>query len=673
MNSIQFVQAIGACACSDSWRSMCSRDQAIAFSFSNLDVKAACLSSSIRLPKARSSRPSPICNTIAPCREPLRTEESTSAVPAAAMKLSFLLVCDAFNSMTKRTFLKLQENGHQVIVHEWKDGDTMIATVDCFEPDVILCPFLTKRIPEAIYNGTVPCLVIHPGIEGDRGMSSIDWALQESQEEWGVTILQAEEEMDAGPIWATKNFRISRDFGESPTKSSLYRIDCVDAAMKCLDEVLHNLKYDIAPRPLDYTNPCVRGSLRPRMMQADRRLDWNLPADELAGIIRASDSQPGTQSVIAGEKYLLFGAHVERNPPKLHPGSAPMDLLGQRDGAVLIRCGEGTTLWITHLKKTVKSIKLPAVMVLPTSLLETLPRLGDPEMEIPMRSWPQTFQEIFYWTQNGVTYLWFDFYNGAMNTDQCRRLAQALDHIDQVCDSQVLVLMGGINYFSNGIHLNTIEAATDSAQETWENINAIDDVVLRILNCNKRVTVSAFLGSAGAGGVMAAIAADIVWAHGNVVLHPSYKAMELYGSEYWTYSLPKRVGFKIAGQFVNSTDPVSASQAKKVGLIDDILSASSVGFVESVIERAEKLARGRQCDLKIAEKKKQLPLLQGQLQQHRHDELVQMKKCFASDDYNRKRQEFVLKMAGTMPCQVDLMPVKAQGAMLKRTDVLISR
>jgi putative two-component system protein, hydrogenase maturation factor HypX/HoxX len=38
------------------------------------------------------------------------------------------------------------------------------------------------------------------GIIGDRGPSSLDWALLLGLERWGVTVLQAEAEMDAGPV-----------------------------------------------------------------------------------------------------------------------------------------------------------------------------------------------------------------------------------------------------------------------------------------------------------------------------------------------------------------------------------------------------------------------------------------------------------------------------------------
>jgi putative two-component system hydrogenase maturation factor HypX/HoxX len=57
-----------------------------------------------------------------------------------------------------------------------------------FQPDLIVCPTLMKAIPEDIYTKT-KCLIVHPGIKGDRGPSSIDWAILNKDKEWGVTLL----------------------------------------------------------------------------------------------------------------------------------------------------------------------------------------------------------------------------------------------------------------------------------------------------------------------------------------------------------------------------------------------------------------------------------------------------------------------------------------------------
>ena len=52
---------------------------------------------------------------------------------------------------------------------------------------------------------------------------------------------------------------------------------------------------------------------------------------------------------------------------------------------------------------------------------------------------------------------------------------------------------------------------------------------------------------------------------------PSYKAMCLYGSEYWTYFLPRRVGQETAQELVASDDSMSAKDAKRLGLINDLI------------------------------------------------------------------------------------------------------
>ena len=121
-----------------------------------------------------------------------------------------------------------------------------------------------------------------------------------------------------------------------------------------------------------------------------------------------------------------------------------------------------------------------------------------------------TFREISYEEHAGVGYLHFDFYNGAMSTDQCRRLRDAYRYARPARETRVIVLMGGADFFSNGIHLNVIEAAEDPAGESWRNLHAIDDVVREIVETDSHLVVSALSGDAAAGGVPLALAADQV-------------------------------------------------------------------------------------------------------------------------------------------------------------------
>jgi len=108
-----------------------------------------------------------------------------------------LLLTHAFNSLAQRLFVALGERGHEVSVEFDINDRVTEEAVALFRPDVVVAPFLKRAIPESVWRSTV-CLIVHPGIKGDRGPSALDWAILDGEAEWGVTVLQADAEMDAG-------------------------------------------------------------------------------------------------------------------------------------------------------------------------------------------------------------------------------------------------------------------------------------------------------------------------------------------------------------------------------------------------------------------------------------------------------------------------------------------
>src|SRR5690606_33284723 len=164
-----------------------------------------------------------------------------------------------------------------------------------------------------------------------------------------------------------------------------------------------------------------------------------------------------------------------------------------------------------------------------------------------------------------IAYVHFNFYNGAANTEQCMELRDRLVAL-KASDVKYIVYMGGEDFWSNGIHLNCIEAAEDPAKESWRNINAINNVVKEIIDSPKQMTIAALRNNAGAGGAIMALACDEVIIRDGVVLNPHYKSMGLYGSEYWTYLLPRRIGGKVAEKIMNECQPMLAAEAMELGM-----------------------------------------------------------------------------------------------------------
>jgi len=215
--------------------------------------------------------------------------------------------------------------------------------------------------------------------------------------------------------------------------------------------------------------------------------------------------------------------------------------------------------------------------------------------------------------------------------------------------TRVIVLMGGPDFWSNGIHLNLIEASNHPAEESWRNINAMDDLVREILLTDRQLTVAALQGNAGAGGVFLALAADRVHARDGIILNPHYKGMgNLYGSEYWTYVLPRRVGATPAAAVTENRLPLGAGQAAALGLIDAHYGADPAAFVAEVAARAAALAADPGLEDMLAAKRarRQADEAAKPLERYRAEELERMKLNFFGFDssYHVARHAFVHKL-----------------------------
>ena len=523
----------------------------------------------------------------------------------------------------------------------------MVHMAATLQPDLIICPFLTKRIPQELYKDTdVPCFIVHPGIVGDRGMFSIDWALHDDAKEWGVTVLQADDEMDAGDIYRTNTFHITRE----ASKSSLYVSEITETAVKSVLEAIKNYTLHIPPQPLRYDDPNVKGHLQQEMTKEIRRIDWSKASEDVARTIRMSDTQPGAfLNTHVGQSLLAYGAHIEHNrslleEPMFGDAAEPGDIVAQRHGAVLIKTADGKGVWVSHMKAKPgkRKLKLPATSVLPDDLLKNIPQAPEPSLQLPFGQIPRTFQEIWTTHQGNVTYVHFDFYNGAMNTDQCKRLANVLRHVAQDHSSKVVVLMGGYDYFSNGIHLNMIENSENPTAESWSNINAIDDVIKEIFSMKDKVTVAALQGNAGAGGAMMPLAADLVWTHSGVVINPHYKSMHLYGSEYWTYFLPQRIGKTKSLEIVEDVKPMLAKEAVRIGMYDKLLGNNKSEFAIRLPEEAQRLVTSSLLSSILEEKKCRVTHnWLKEVERKRHDELLVMQGNFTDPAYHDARKKFV--------------------------------
>ncbi|KAF4988093.1 hypothetical protein FGRMN_9959 [Fusarium graminum] len=546
------------------------------------------------------------------------THTAPSTPPSDTLKMKIFFLCTAHNSLSQQLHLKLSQT-HTVTIEYALSDAVIIKAASIVHPDIIICPFLTTAVPSEVFSKYLT-LIVHPGPPGDAGPSAIDWvlmgddgAVSDSTEllqaqawsntgrsHWGVTVLQAVAEMDAGPVWAFEQFEIDID-APGTTKSTLYRGPVTKAAITATMTALDRINSAAYRNPdLSTTAPISQDS---SLHVCGGDISVHLLTSPTFKVFSAThqkpflgDSQPGCLTkVFGGVNLYVYGGIIEAGRDT-DCESTPGQIIGCRDGAICVATCDGLGIWITHIrrvKREVDTLLWPKVPTF-TGLLDlglvdesVLNEVGSLR-QLPgwsRATWP-TLQDV--WVdfapgvdRSSVAFVYFEFYNGAMSTSQCSKLIEALEFVASHETLKAVVLMGGDSYFSNGIALNVIEAHYDPSAESWRNINRIDDVVHMLLHVFPRqnvTTVAAMRGNCAAGGVALATACDVVIASSDSVLNPAYLALGLYGSEYHSLSYTGRCGTQGARQVLRDMLPLWAYQARELGLVDQVLSGSGTAL-----------------------------------------------------------------------------------------------
>jgi putative two-component system hydrogenase maturation factor HypX/HoxX len=520
---------------------------------------------------------------------------------------------------------KLKDLGHIVSVSYAMNDEQMIGEVEGFHPDMIICPFLKKFIPHSIYS-KYPTFILHPGVVGDKGPYALDNAIREKKEEWGVVLLKANSEFDCGDIYASVEFKMRETY-----KASLYRNEVLTSTSIAIDKLFENLEQkDFTPLKQPST------PMHYMLAQNDRAIEWDRDTTKkILQKVYMSDSYPGVKDNILGVDVYLFGAWEEE---RLR--GKPKEILAKRDGAICLGTVDGA-IWITHLKEPYR-FKLPATYVLKDRLK------GVKEHRLPLvfdESY-KTFYEISCDIKDDVGYLYFNFHNGAFSANQCIKLKYAFEYIKS--QVKIVVLMGGTDFFSNGIHLNILEDSKKNGEDGWSNINAMNDLVKSIIFADDVVTVASLEKNSGAGGVFLALACDYVVACENAVLNPHYKTIGLSGSEYHTYTFPRRVGEQKAQKLLDDCLPISAKYAKDIGMIDELYEIND--YQKSLESFCQNLL-GDEDDYEnfLWDKEEFLEQNVELIEKHREDEIKTMYPEFwhVESEFHKLRYEFVYKICPT--------------------------
>lgn len=200
-----------------------------------------------------------------------------------------------------------------------------------FEPDLGVVVAYGHILKQALLDLPPRGMVnVHASLLPDlRGAAPIEHAILGGFEETGVTIMQMDARMDAGPIIHQVPTPIAADETGGELTERLAELGAL-----ALVEGLALLDVDAAiPRHQDHD----KATFAPKITRAMAQIRWEEPAHLVARQVRAFDPRPGAWTTLGAREVKFFGTRFGDVPS---PGAEPGEVI-QTDPALVVATGDG--------------------------------------------------------------------------------------------------------------------------------------------------------------------------------------------------------------------------------------------------------------------------------------------------------------------------------------------
>jgi methionyl-tRNA formyltransferase len=223
------------------------------------------------------------------------------------------------------------------------------AALPVFQPVKVRSPEVTARIAAAgaelgvvvAYGRILPpsilaalprgCINIHGSLlPAYRGAAPIQWAVLDGRAQTGVSIMQLDEGMDTGPVYATREVAI----GDEETAGELFARLAPLGAQAML-EVIDAL---VAGTAVATPQPAEGASHARMLTKADGAVGFDRPAAVVAAHVRGVDPWPGATATLRGQVVKLAGARAQ---PIEDAGAPPGTVLAVDEAGALVACADG--------------------------------------------------------------------------------------------------------------------------------------------------------------------------------------------------------------------------------------------------------------------------------------------------------------------------------------------
>jgi methionyl-tRNA formyltransferase len=225
------------------------------------------------------------------------------------------------------------EMGVPVFQPERARGDEFMAQIGALEPELsVVVAYGQILKPEVLELPKFGSINIHASLLPElRGAAPIQWAVARGYQTTGVTIMRMEAGLDSGPMLVRAEEPILPDDSASELAERLSAV----GAEACVEALAMIESGQATEEVQDHS----RATYAPKIERETARIDWTLPAEQVALHIRGMDEVPGA-----------WTPHGARGPVKLFRprvnggGGEPGAVLAVGAEGVLVACGQGSVL-----------------------------------------------------------------------------------------------------------------------------------------------------------------------------------------------------------------------------------------------------------------------------------------------------------------------------------------
>jgi methionyl-tRNA formyltransferase len=228
------------------------------------------------------------------------------------------------------------EESLAVLQPERPRGPEFLDQLRSLDPDISIVVAYGHILPRDVIDlPRLGTLNIHASLLPQwRGAAPIQAAIRSGQTETGVTVMRMVTRLDAGPILLQAPTPILHDetFGELQLRLSELGALALIEALSLLD------LGQVTEQPQDD----AAATYAPKIEREDARIDWTLPASDIACVVRAFDPKPGAFTTLRGSEVKLFGARPwphasDKNADESGPGT----IVALDDAGAIVATGNG--------------------------------------------------------------------------------------------------------------------------------------------------------------------------------------------------------------------------------------------------------------------------------------------------------------------------------------------